>query len=178
MQDGFWVFGYGSLMWNPGFPHAERVLATLPGYWRSFCMWSVHYRGTPEAPGLVLALDEHDGAECHGLGFRVAPEHSEKTLAELRERELISSAYLERVLEVVLADGRRVEAVTYVIDPHHDQYCNGLDLEAQAGVIAGAMGERGPNCEYLYNTAAHLDELGIEDADMAWLAQRVRGLVG
>lgn len=171
-----WVFGYGSLMWNPGFEYEERVLATLPGYARTFCMRSVHHRGTSDAPGLVLALDEHPETECHGLAFSVRSGRAAATLDYLRERELISSAYLERTLRIELRDGRTVDAVTYVVDPHHVQYCGGLPLEEQAGIIASATGGRGPNTEYLYNTALHLEELGIEDADLSWLAEKVRRL--
>ena len=173
-----WVFGYGSLMWNPGFAHEDRVLASLPGYGRGFCMRSIHHRGTPEAPGLVLALDPAEGALCHGLAFRVAGPRRQQTLDYLRERELISSAYLERVVALHLADGRRVEAVTYVVDTAHVQYCGGLALEEQARIIAGAVGGRGPNTEYLYNTAAHLADLGIEDSDLSWLSRRVREISG
>jgi len=118
-----WVFGYGSLVWNPGFEAQERVLATLPGYHRSFCMRSVHHRGSHEDPGLVLALDAAEGARCRGVGLSVAAGQEARVLSYLRERELISSAYLERMLEVELTDGRRVPAVTYVVDPAHVQYC-------------------------------------------------------
>ncbi|WP_253913434.1 gamma-glutamylcyclotransferase [Pseudoruegeria sp. HB172150] len=175
-QEMLWVFGYGSLMWNPGFAYEERVLASLPGYARTFCMWSIHHRGTEENPGLVLALDPHEDAHCRGLGFAVAPEQEEATLAYLRERELISSAYLETWVTLELADGRDVRAVAYVVDTEHVQYCGGLPLEKQADVIAHAVGGRGPNTEYLYNTQSHLDELGIEDDDLRWLAERVRQL--
>lgn len=171
-----WVFGYGSLVWNPGFPVDERVIATLPDYHRSFCMRSIHHRGTQEAPGLVLALDEMEGARCHGVALSVVPGNEDQTLAYLRERELVSAAYLERMLDIELADGRVVEAVTYVIDPDHVQYCGGLDLKEQARIIASAVGGRGPNAEYLYNTADHLHELGIRDAELDWLAARVRHL--
>ncbi|WP_323775817.1 gamma-glutamylcyclotransferase [Leisingera sp.] len=169
-----WVFGYGSLLWNPGFPVARREVAVLHRYARSFCMTSIHHRGTEDHPGLVLALDETEGAHCKGLALSVEPGHEEQTLAELRARELISSAYLERDLEVELADGSIVTAVTYVIDPHHVQYCGGLSLEKQAQMIAHAVGGRGPNSEYLYNTASHLAEIGLHDQDLDWLASRVR----
>ena len=169
-----WVCGYGSLLWNPGFPVARREVAVLHGYARSFCMTSIHHRGTEDHPGLVLALDETEGAHCKGLALSVEQGHEEQTLAELRERELISSAYLERDLEVELADGSSVTAVTYVIDPHHVQYCGGLSLEKQAQIIAHAVGGRGPNTEYLYNTAEHLAEIGLHDSDLDWLAGRVR----
>lgn len=173
-----WVFGYGSLVWNPGFDAVERVIARLPDYHRSFCMRSIHHRGTDEVPGLVLALDASPGALCQGVALRADPAKAEDVLTYLRERELISSAYLERMLEIDLADGRRVEAVTYVIDPDHVQYCGGLDLEEQAGIIARAVGGRGPNTEYLYNTADHLRQLGIHDKELDWLVRRVRHICG
>ncbi|THH36968.1 gamma-glutamylcyclotransferase [Aliishimia ponticola] len=169
-----WVFGYGSLLWNPGFDVAEQVVARLPGYARSFCMRSIHHRGTVDHPGLVLALDEADGTSCEGVALRAAPGTEEATLAYLRERELVSSAYLEKELDIELVDGRRVRAVTYVIDPDHDQYCGGIALEEQAQIIASAVGGRGPNTEYLYNTALHLRELGLADSDLDWLVRRVQ----
>ncbi len=171
-----WVFGYGSLLWNPGFPVARRELAVLHGYARSFCMSSIHHRGTEEVPGLVLALDAVEGAHCRGLALAVEPGHEEPTLEALRERELISSAYVERMLEVELEAGHRVEAVTYVIDPDHVQYCGGMPLEDQARIIARATGGRGPNSEYLFNTAQHLAEIGLHDPDLDWLSARVRSL--
>lgn len=171
-----WVFGYGSLLWNPGFEVGETAVGTLHGWHRSFCMRSIHHRGTVENPGLVLALDAAEEAHCMGVAFSVAEGHEARTLEYLRERELVSSAYLETNLAIALRDGRQVEAVTYVIDPDHDQYCH-LDLEEQAQIIARAVGGRGPNTEYLHNTASHLRELGIEDGDLDWLSARVRALV-
>ncbi|RLJ60661.1 cation transport protein ChaC [Litoreibacter meonggei] len=172
-----WVFGYGSLMWNPGFEPAEQVLARLGGFHRSFCMWSIHHRGSEEDPGLVLALDESD-AVCEGVAMRVDDSERDRVLDYLRERELISAAYVEQVHDLELRDGRRVPALCYVIERDHIQYCGGLELERQAQVIAKAVGGRGPNTEYLYNTAQQLDAFGIEDADMDWLVARVRQLVG
>jgi len=174
MRKPLWVFGYGSLIWNPEFPVAERRVARLSGWHRSFCMRSIHHRGSEADPGLVLALDRARGAHCAGVAFRVSPGAEEATLTLLRERELISSAYLEDWLPVHFADGEGVVALTYVIDPSHVQYCGGLALEDQARIIAMAVGGRGRNCEYLFNTAAHLAELGIADADLEWLAHRVR----
>jgi len=171
-----WVFGYGSLMWNPGFEVAEQTLAVLQGFRRSFCMWSIHHRGTKEEPGLVLALDPAPECRCTGLALRVKPGLEETTLAYLRERELISAAYLEEFCTLALADGRTVRAVTYVVDTDHAQYCRALSLERQAEVIARAIGGRGPNAEYLYNTAQHMSELNIEDPDMDWLVNRVRDI--
>lgn len=178
MDAPMWVFGYGSLIWDPGFPVAERQLARLSGWHRSFCMRSIHHRGSEAAPGLVLALDEAPAATCHGVAFRVAPGAEATTLQALRERELISSAYLERLLPVTLPTGAEVQALVYVIDPHHAQYCGGLALEEQAQIIATAHGGRGPNRDYLFATATHLHDLGIADADLNWLADRVRALPG
>lgn len=172
-----WVFGYGSLLWNPGFDPVETAHASLPNYTRSFCMRSIHHRGTEDDPGLVLALDRHEGSSCEGLAMQVADADEETTIAYLRERELVSSAYLEKELTVALADGRSVTALTYVVDPDHVQYCGTLALEEQAQIIAHAVGGRGPNSEYLFNTTAHLTELGIPDADLSWLSDRVRALI-
>ncbi len=169
-----WVFGYGSLIWNPEFPVAEQSVARLEGWHRSFCMWSIHHRGSEAEPGLVLALDAAEGAHCDGVAFRVTPGEEAATLAALRERELISAAYLERWDAVTLQDGRQVRALIFVIDRSHVQYCGGLSAGAQAEIIAARVGGRGPNWEYLYNTAAHLSELGIEDADLSALAAEVR----
>ena len=173
-----WVFGYGSLMWDPGFPVAEARLARLDGFRRSFCMRSIHHRGTPEDPGLVLALDASEGAACAGVAFAVRAGAEDDALGYLRARELVSSAYLETRQSVRLRDGPQVTAVTYVIDGAHAQYCGGLPLEEQALIIARATGGRGPNREYLWNTAAHLVDLGIEDAELSWLAARVRHICG
>lgn len=170
-----WVFGYGSLLWNPGFEVAEQAIGTLHGYARSFCMRSIHHRGTEENPGLVLALDEAAQSECVGVALAVVAGQEAQTLAYLRERELISSAYVEKNLEVRLQDGRAVQAVTYVIDESHVQYCKD-SLEEQAQIITRAVGGRGPNTEYLYNTADHLLQIGLRDPDLEWLTQRVRAL--
>jgi len=177
-KDGFWVFGYGSLIWQPGFTHDARLIARLDGFARSFCMRSIHHRGTSAAPGLVLALDVEAGAEARGGALRVPPEHGAATLGYLRERELVSSAYLEQMHEITLSDQRRVKALCYVVDPAHVQYCGHLTLEQQATIIARASGGRGPNDEYLYNTARHLRDLGIEDRQLDWLETRVRALKG
>ena len=177
MTETMWVFGYGSLIWNPEFPVAESRVARVQGWRRAFCMRSIHHRGSEAEPGLVLALDASPTHICDGVVFRVAPGAEAETLALLRERELISSAYLETQLKATWPDGGGCMALTYVTDPDHWQYCGGIDLEEQARIIARAKGGRGPNREYLWSTAAHLAELGIEDSELEWLSNRVRALV-
>lgn len=178
MSDGdLWVFGYGSLLWDPGFPVAESRVARLADWHRSFCMSSIHHRGTVEDPGLVLALDHAPGAHCDGMAFRVVAAEAGATIDYLRERELISSAYIETRLSVTFHDGGVQEDVlTYVINRDHDQYLGSLSLEEQARIIAHAVGGRGPNDEYLANTASHLADLGLADDDLDWLVARVRSL--
>jgi len=177
LPDPLWVFGYGSLIWNPGFPVSERRLATMHGFQRSFCMSSIHHRGTDTDPGLVLALDPVAEASCTGVAFAVPDDKAAATVHYLRERELISSAYIERVLPVTFEDGETVRALSYVVDTGHVQYVGGMELEQQAQIIARAVGGRGPNTEYLWNTVSHLSELGISDDELEWLNTRVREIV-
>ncbi len=172
-QNGLWVFGYGSLIWNPGFDYAQKQLAELHGFHRAFCMWSVHYRGTESTPGLVLALDPMAGARCRGVAYHIAASAAAEAHQYLRDRELISSAYYEKLHPVLLADGREVNALCYIVDRDHSQYAGGLGLEAQAAVIARASGSAGPNYEYLHNTVRHLAKLGIEDNDLETLGKMV-----
>ena len=166
-----WVFAYGSLVWNPGIAVAESRRAVLRDYRRRFCMWSIHHRGSEAEPGLVLALEPHAGGTCTGLALRAVDPVA--ALAELRARELISSAYEERRVTLD-CDGGPVEAIAYVIDTGHAQYTPDLTLEEQARVIARAAGGRGPNHEYLDRTAEGLEALDIADADMDWLVARVQ----
>ena len=168
-----WVFAYGSLLWHPGFEPAERRLARLRDFRRSFCMRSIHHRGTEAHPGLVLALDYEEGASCEGVALRARPGEEADVLAYLRERELVSSAYVERTVRVEAEDGP-LDAIAFVMAREHPQYAGGMPLDAQAEVIARAHGGRGPNDAYLFNTVAALDALGIEDADLARLAEMVR----
>jgi cation transport protein ChaC len=163
----FWVFGYGSLMWNPGFDYEVRAAALLRGYHRAFCMISHRHRGTKEVPGLVLALAP--GGSCLGRAYRVADAKVDDVLAYLDDRELPEYAYLPRSVPVQLYDdaGRlaeRVTAHTYVADVRRtDQCVPKLSLEEAAVYIRRAHGLQGSNAEYLANTIAHLDELGIKE---------------
>ena len=174
MEDrDLWVFAYGSLIWRPGFPYAEHRRARLIGYRRRFCMTSIHYRGTPERPGLVLALAPEPG-ECAGLAYRVAGRDAAAVLGYLRERELVSYAYDERRLPVVLETGATVEALAYLTNTAHPQYRGDLSLDEQAEVIARAAGPMGPNADYLLKTQESLAAHGIDDPDLDALAALVR----
>ena len=166
-----WVFGYGSLVWDPGIDVAEARPAALPGWRRRFCMWSVHHRGTEAAPGLVLALEPAPGARCEGIALRAAD--PEPALRALRDRELVSSAYHEARVTLETEAGP-LEALAYVIDASHRQYARDLTLERQARVIAAAEGGRGPNREYLARTAEGLRARGIADPEIDWLVARVQ----
>lgn len=170
------MFGYGSLIWDPCFAFAERQIGRVTGWRRSFCMWSVHYRGTTTEPGLVLALDAADGGICDGVAFRVMPGAEAETLAALRTRELISYAYREETVQVALRNGQSATAVTYVINRDHAQYNRAMSLEDQAQIIATRHGVKGPNRDYLFATAQHLSDLGLGDPDLDWLVTRVRAL--
>jgi cation transport protein ChaC len=172
-----WVFAYGSLLWDPGFEPGDSVRARLRGFRRSFCMWSFHYRGTEEAPGLVLALDEEEGAVCEGLALRPREEGAAEAIAGVRRRELVSDAYEERRVRLELEDGREVEALAFVVRRGHRQHAC-VDAETQARTIARARGQRGPNLDYLSNTAERLRTLGIRDPEMEALWERARGLAG
>ncbi|MFS8115541.1 gamma-glutamylcyclotransferase [Rhizobium jaguaris] len=165
-MDEFWVFGYGSLMWNPGFSYVEKAEALIFGYRRSLCVHSWVHRGTEASPGLVLGLDR--GGSCRGMAFSIAAAERDDVLAYLRERELVTNVYLEKTLPIRLADGRRVTAVAYVVDRNHQQYAGALDATAAAHIVESAIGQSGPNDAYVFNTLTHLREMRIRDQ---WLEQ-------
>jgi cation transport protein ChaC len=167
----FWVFGYGSLIWRPGFAHVETRRARLYGYRRSLCVLSHVHRGTPDRPGLVLGLDR--GGSCLGLAFRVPEELHGEVVAYLRERELVTNVYLERMLAVRLEGGPEVTAVAYVVDRAHDQYAGRMDVDAAVLRVCGAIGQSGRNEEYVLNTVEHLQALGIRDHWLEAVAARV-----
>lgn len=171
----FWVFGYGSLMWRPGFAYGEVRRALLEGYHRSFCVYSHHYRGTPGAPGLVLGLDP--GGSCEGLAFRVAAAEAADVKAYLDERELVSYAYRPLTLPVTTAEGE-VAAYTFVADPAHRLYAGKLDIEQAAQTIMQAQGVAGLNREYLINTVRSLEREGFAEPALHALLKRIEYLTG
>lgn len=166
-----WVFGYGSLMWRPGFPFAERRRATLHGRRRAFCIYSVHHRGTYERPGLVLGLAP--GGATRGMAYRVAEADWPEVYAYLLEREQPTETYVEARRHVRLDDGRRAECLVFLSDVHHRQWAGALSLERQAELIAGASGLSGRNVDYLRDLVEHLREMRVRDVGM----ERLLGLV-
>lgn len=168
----FWVFGYGSLMWRPGFAHVETQRAHLHGYRRALCVRSWVHRGTQETPGLVLGLDR--GGSCVGMAFRVPSALSGEVMAYLRERELVTHVYAERQVRLKLDDGGFVTAVTYVCDRRHQQYAGAMDAAEAAEIVRSAHGQSGANADYVLNTVSHIKALGIRDH---WL-EAVAGALG
>ena len=158
-----WVFGYGSLMWNPGFAYLEGQPARLHGYHRAFCLYSHHYRGTEARPGLVLGLDR--GGSCLGRAFRIAAADAEAAMDTLIEREMYG--HEENVYRLIWPDvrlgTRRVPAACFVINTGHPHYAGKLAPRRIARLVRQGVGSGGSNVEYLRNTIRHLDELGIKD---------------
>lgn len=170
-----WVFGYGSLMWRPGFPFLEQRKAFLAGYCRRPCIYSRHHRGTSEEPGLVLGLDQGDG--CEGVAFRIDINKRPQIVDYLYEREMVGYAYKPTVVPVEVA-GEPVDAYTFVADTEHAWYAGHLEEKVAAEVIMAAEGISGLNRDYLMNTVAKLLEVGIAEPELASLAERVRRLTG
>jgi cation transport protein ChaC len=166
--EDLWVFGYGSLIWRPGFEFVERQSAVVRGYHRSLCVYSHVHRGTCERPGLVLGLDR--GGSCKGVAFRVAAAKTGLALAYLREREQVTSVYREVSLRARLADGRIVPVVCYVADRTHAQYAGRLDRAELVRLVSRGIGLSGSNPDYVRTTQAHLAALAIRDETLEWLA--------
>jgi len=159
-----WVFGYGSLIWNPGFAYLRSEKAMLRGAHRSLSIYSFRHRGTPDRPGLVFGLSR--GGSCLGVAFEVAPESWNRTFDYLQEREQDRGVYREAWRTIDLADGTRVRALAYVVNEKHPQYAGRLDIAEQVRLIGRSSGESGRNTEYVRNTAQHLLALGIRDRSL------------
>ena len=170
--DGFWVFGYGSLMWRPGFDFLEAQPATLYGYHRAFCIYSWNYRGTRERPGLVLGLDL--GGSCVGRAYRVAQRESDQVWNYLREREMEYEVYRQITCRVRVGDGRRVLALCHVANRMSPQYTGKLSDARMVELVLQGSGKMGPCRDYLLNTVRHLDVLGINDGPLHRLARMVQ----
>ena len=173
-----WVFGYGSLMWRPGFEYADKVPARLIGEHRALCVYSFDHRGTPEKPGLVLGLDR--GGACRGIAFRVAPKLREAAIEYLRAREQTTHVYREVMRSVWLNNSsqQRVSALTYVADRSHVQYAGRLPLNEQLRIVRQGHGRSGNNRDYVLATVKEMQRLGIRDTDLQTLASRLKGSHG
>lgn len=165
-----WVFGYGSLLWKPGFEFLEKRPALLYGYHRSFCIYSDYYRGTAENIGLVLGLDR--GGSCQGLAFRLAPDAAHGILDYLWDREMITSVYDLRVM-AAHTDAGPVRCRTFVANRMHEEYAGRLPQDEIVRLIRRGVGVTGSNREYLENTVGHLDALGIGDGPLHRLLRQV-----
>jgi cation transport protein ChaC len=173
-QGELWVFGYGSLIWRPGFEFIEQVPARLIGEHRALCVYSFVHRGTPEKPGLVLGLDR--GGACRGIAFRVAPKHRAATVAYLRAREQVTSVYREVTRSVWLENEARlrVSALTYVVDRGHVQYAGRLSLAEQLRHVQQGHGQSGANREYVLSTVKAIEAEGFRDSQLHQLAMMLR----
>lgn len=170
-MDDFWVFGYGSLMWRPGFDFEEAKRGRLFGYRRALCIYSHVHRGTPEKPGLVLGLDQ--GGSCTGMVYRVSGDKREPVMSYLRARELVTNVYLERTSPVHLSDGRRIIAVCYVADTRHHQFAGHLSADDAARRVSVSQGQSGHNVDYVASTVAHLKDMNIRDHWLEDVARRM-----
>ena len=165
-----WVFGYGSLMWRPGFDYVEKVQARLVGEHRALCVYSFVHRGTPEKPGLVLGLDR--GGACRGIAFRVAAKLREATVDYLRAREQTTNVYREVMRSVWLENEarQRVSALTFVVDRGHVQYAGGLSLPDQLRHVQQGHGRSGHNRDYVLSTVKSIEAQGFRDPRLHQLA--------
>ena len=163
-----WVFGYGSLIWNPGFPHISAQQGLLRGAHRSLSIVSHHHRGTREQPGLVFGLTR--GGACRGMVFEVADAQWPQVYAYLQEREQVTAVYRDVMRPVRLADGRAIKALAFLVDERHEQFAGHLSLEQQLAMVRSGVGLSGRTVDYVLNTARHLRELGIRDRQLMALA--------
>jgi cation transport protein ChaC len=165
-----WVFGYGSLMWRPGFEFLEQVPARLIGEHRALCVYSFDHRGTPEKPGLVLGLDR--GGACRGIAFRVAAGPRNQTVNYLRGREQTTNVYREVMRSVWLENEarQRVSALAYVVDRGHVQYAGRLSLTEQARYVRQGHGRSGNNRDYVLSTVKSIEAQGFRDPQLHQLA--------
>ena len=160
-EGDFWVFAYGSLMWNPEFNYLRSEIACLDHFHRCLCLWSVEYRGTPKQPGLVMGLD--NGGSCMGMAFLVSEANAPVIIARLNEREMITGAYRSSLEPLKLGTGEQVEGICLVARHDHPQYAPRLDQRVIIERVKHAHGARGSNREYVLNTVSHLREMGMVD---------------
>lgn len=162
-RDGepMWVFGYGSLMWDPGMPYAECHNARLWGYHRGLCIYSHTYRGTPEKPGLVFGLDH--GGSCAGRAFLIRAKDIDSSIDYLYGREMVNNVYRPTMAQVDIENRGRQRALVFVADPSSSQYCRGISEHETARLLNQGVGPKGTSFDYVANTLAHMREIGIRD---------------
>jgi cation transport protein ChaC len=170
-----WVFGYGSLIWNPEFEPLEAELARLHGWHRAFCIRSVRYRGDPEQPGVVLGLER--GGSCVGVAMRLARASRRRTIERLYAREMLNDVYVPTLAPVTLRDGRQVRALAFVANRASEAWQR-LEEAELLRRLARARGERGSNREYALNTWRALQARGVHDARLARLARQLEAGAG
>ncbi len=170
--EAVWLFGYGSLIWNPQIHAVERRVATVHGWHRAFCLSTRAGRGTPDNPGLVLGLDA--GGTCRGVAFRIAEEVLEAELALLWRREMLAGSYVPRWLDLTDESGARFgAAIAFTVDTLSSEYAGNLARDAIIARLASAGGELGSSADYLFRTCAALRAEAIPDAELESLAQLV-----
>ena len=170
---GWWVFAYGSLLWNPLFPFADSRPALLRGLHRQFCLWSLGSRGNVKVPGLVLGLDR--GGSCRGVAYRLPARCARAELALLWRREMVVGSYKPRWLQVRSA-GHTLTALAFVVNREHPQYAGRLSPPKQARVLATAQGVFGSSADYLERARVALVTHGIVDPYLERLAVAVARL--
>jgi cation transport protein ChaC len=170
LSSGVWVFGYGSLIWNPAFHFTDRVVGTVHGFHRRFCLWAHLGRGCPERPGLMLGLER--GGSCRGVAYHIAPDAALEERDIVWRREMIGGAYVPRWVNAYTPIGM-VRAITFTINHAHERYARDLSDEEAAAAIARASGFLGACADYLINTVDHLAELGIHDRPLERLRARM-----
>lgn len=172
-EGDFWLFAYGSLMWNPEINYIDSAPARLFGYHRRLCLWSVAYRGTVEQPGLVMGLDK--GGSCLGRAFLISENDADDAIALLNEREMVTGAYKSILAPVILKGRGKVPAVSLIARRNHLQYVPRVPVDEVANIVRSAKGRRGCNREYVLNTASHLEQMGIHDQMLAGIRSRLLG---
>jgi cation transport protein ChaC len=170
-----WVFAFGSLIWNPAFRHVERRTARIHGFHREFCLWVRAGRGSVERPGLMLSLES--GGSCTGVAYRLEPGTEATELDVLWRREMFTMSY-RPVWTTARTPAGKVSVIAFSANRHHDRYAPGLDLDTVAGHLASGAGVLGRCCDYLFDTVAHLRELGIRDRALESLESKVRARCG
>lgn len=164
----FWIFGYGSLIWRPGFDFISAHPARLFGAHRALCIYSHHYRGTPDKPGLVFGLVP--GGSCNGMAFEVSEAARSGVMDYLRQREQVTNVYCEVQRRVRLETGKKVLATAFVVNRHHAQFAGRLSEEEQLALVRKGVGDAGSNKDYVLNTVEHLNRVQITDNYLTHLA--------